>query len=401
MTDTQSSGHYAHLPEDLIKKILDDVPATVDKMNGMFKIQAGPIQKSIAALKKRGLIRQVESQNFTDSLIAVDGGSVIERMSGTDVLLAVAVGVEGLTTGKSAGWREDRSQYFQWQTVMAHDEAAQRLCQGVMFLMELSVLAGANHEIRIMDGTHFTPILKVNSMLSAKEDSAGPQYVSELGAFLKQTYKKIIPEIPDMVSEALNDDSIIAFAKYSSSRDILDSMVKRDDITVDDKTYFTLGLGEDEYVGPFSVGQSCEERRKIWDDLHIKCNLDIPERVELNHRLKEAVSPMRTKDDKGASKKSDLWFAYYKPYRGGPACRIECKRTLAENRPRFERMLCSVKRQIVFPDIREPFPQYLADLMAKSVSGGLEALQDAIRLSPKLNIRGEKFDLLMPYRSKS
>ena len=203
-----------------------------------------------------------------------------------------------------------------------------------------------------------------------------------------------------MVSEALNDDSVIALAKYSSSRDILDSKVKRDDITVDDKTYFTLGLEEDEYVKPFSVGQSDEECRKIWNDLHIKCNLEIPERVELNRRLEEAVSPMRTKDGK-RPKKSDLWFTYYKPHDGGPAYRIECKRTLAENRSRFERMLCSVKRQIVFPDIREPFPQYLADLMAKSVSGGLKALQDAIRLSPKLDIRGKKFDLLMPYRSKS
>ena len=400
MTDTQSSGHYAHLPEDLIKKILDDVPATVNKMNRMFEFQDVPIQESIAALKTKGLIRQVESQDFTDSLIAVDGGSVIERMSGTDVLLAVAVGVEGLTSGKSAGWREDRSQYFQWQTVMAHDEAAQRLCQGVMFLMELSVLAGANHEIRIMDGAHFTPILKVNSMLSARDDNAGAQYVSELRAFLKKNYEKLIPDIPDMVSEALNDDNVIALAKYSSSRDILDSRVKRNDITVDDKTYFTLGLEEEEYVGPFSVGQSREECRKIWDDLHIKCNLDIPERVELNHRLEEAVSPMRTKDGNGP-KKSDLWFTYYKPHGGGPAYRIECKRTLAENRPRFERMLCSVKRQIVFPDIREPFPQYLADLMAKSVSNALEALQDAIRISPELDIQGKKFDLLMPYRSKS
>ena len=397
MTDVPSSGHYAHLPEDLIKQILDDVPATVNKMNGMFEIQDAPIQESVDALRKKGLVRRIESQNVTDSLIAVDGGNIIERMSGTDVLLAVAVGVEGLTIEKSAGWREDRSQYFQWQTVMAHDEAAQRLCQGVMFLMELSVLAGASHEIRIMDGAHFTPILKVNSMLSAREESAGAQYVSELRAFLEKTYQKIIPDIPDMVSEALNDDSIIALAKYSSSRDILDSMVKRDDITVDDKTYFTLGLEEDEYVGPFSVGQSREERRKIWDDLHIKCNLEIPEQDELNRHLEEAVSPMRTRD----GTESDLWFTYYKPHQGGPACRIECKKTLAENRSRFERMLCSVKRQIVFPDIREPFPQYLADLMVKSVSGGLEALQDAIRLSPELNIKGEKFDLLMPYRSKS
>ena len=220
-------------------------------------------------------------------------------------------------------------------------------------------------------------------------------------AFLKETYRKVIPDIPDMVSAALNDESVIAFAKYSSSRDILDEIVRRPDITVDDKTFFTLGLGEDEYAGPFSAGQSGEERRKIWDDLHIKCNLDIPERAELNRRLDEAVNPLRTKDAAGAAKKSELWFTYYKPHDGGPACRIECKKALAGDRAKFERMLLSVKRQIVYPDIREPFPQYLADLMAKSASGGLEALQDAIRLSPKLNIQGSKFDLLMPYRSKS
>ena len=409
MSEAAASGHYAHLPEDLIKKILDAVPATVGKMNSMFDVQDDPVREEVAALRENGLVRTLSNRNFTDSLIAVDGGNVIERMSGTDVLLAVAVGVDGLTLGESAGWRKDRNQYYQWQTVMAHDEAAQRLCQGVMFLMELSVLAGANHEIRIMDGAHFTPILKVNSMLSAREESAGLQYVGELSAFLKETYRKVIPDIPDMVAAALNDESVIAFAKYSSSRDILDGIVKRPDakpnakpdITVDDKTFFTLGLKENEYVGPFSVGQSSEERRKIWDDLHIKCNLDIPEREELNRRLDEAVNSLRTKDEAGAPKKSELWFTYYKPHDGGPACRIECKRALAEDRPKFERMLLSVKRQIVYPDIREPFPQYLADLMAKSVSGGLEALQDAIRLSPKLNIQGSKFDLLMPYRSKS
>ena len=64
-----------------------------------------------------------------------------------------------------------------------------RLCQGVMFLMELSVLASSDHEIRIMDGTHFTPLLKINSLLSANEDSVGPQYTEALREFLNTTQK--------------------------------------------------------------------------------------------------------------------------------------------------------------------------------------------------------------------
>ena len=402
MNDSESGGKYAHLPEDLIKQILDAVPATVDKMNGMFDTQDEPIRDGIQSLRDHNLVRKLPEGDSTDSLIAVDGGNIVERMSGTDILLAVAVGVEGLLEGKSIGWEENRNQYYQWQTVLPHEEATPRLCQGAMFLMELSVLVGSRHEIRIMDGSHFSPIIKINSMLSAKEDSAGPTYVGALREFLRNTYEKIIPDIPDIISSAMSDEHVVAFTKYSSSRDILDEYLDDKRVSLDDKTFFTLGLEEGEYTDPMSVGQSAEERRKIWNDLHIKCNLELKESEEdLNDWLKDAIAPLRTKDaDTKEAKKSELFFTYYKPHGGGPACRIECKKKLATDKPKFERMLRSIKAQISYPDIREPFPQYLADLMAKSVSGGLEALQEAIRLSNDLKIEGSKFDLLLPYRSR-
>ena len=399
MNGGESGGNYAHLPEDLIKQILDDVPATVDKMNGMFDIQDKPIKDGISHLAKKGFICDLAAGDDTDSLVAVDGAGILEKMSGTDLLLVAAIGVEGLLKDASRGWGEGRNQYKQWQTVLPHDEATPRLCQGAMFLMELGVLADSKHEIRIMDGSHFTPIIKVNSMLSATQDHAGEQYVGALREFLKKKHDKIIPEIPDIVKAAMNDERIIAIAKYSSSRDLLEAHVGDENITLDDKTFFTLGLGEDQYTAPMSVGQSKEERRKIWNQLHMKCNLQIPEQEELNAALAEAVAPLRTRKD-NRPQQSSLFFTYYKPHKTGPAYRIECKNTLAENAPKFERMLRSVKRQIAHPDIREPFPQYLADLMAKSVSGGMTALHDAIRLSDNLNIRGAKFDLLLPYRSK-
>jgi hypothetical protein len=233
MDEYQNGRNYAHLPEELLGKILEHVPVTVEKMNQLFDIQEEPIKNGIALLRDLGLVEKNVSEVYSNSLIAVDGGVVLEKMTGTDILLAVAVGVEGLGEDKNAGWENGKNQYYQWQTVLAHDEANPRLCQGIMFLMELSVLANSSHEIRIMDGTHFTPILKINSLLSAKEDHAGPQYTDALKSFLRETYEKIIPDIPDIIQSALENEKIIAIAKYSSSRDIIDAFLHKIGINID------------------------------------------------------------------------------------------------------------------------------------------------------------------------
>jgi hypothetical protein len=397
--EIHQSRNYAHLPEELLGKILEKVPATVQKMNELFDIQDKPIQDGIRLLRENDMIRQNDADIFSTSLIAVDGGVILEKMTGTDILLAVAVGVEGLTEDYSASWRENKNQFHQWQTVLAHDEANARLAQGVMFLMELSVLANAEHEIRIMDGTHFTPLLKINSLLSAKEESAGPQYTQALKDFLNETYEKIIPDIPDIIEAALRSNAIIAIAKYSSSRDIIDAYLASRGITIDDKTFFSLGLNEDEFLSPLPVGQSEQERTKVWNDLHVRCNLMIPEEKELNKRLENVIKTIRTKEHISGDKKSELYFTYYKPYQDGPAYRIEIKKPLAEDITRLKQVLFSIKKQIVFPEIREPFPQYLVDLMAKNVAGGLFAIQEAIRLSPELKLDKGKFNLLFNYRT--
>lgn len=399
--DNQDNRNYAYLPDDLLVKILDKVPNTVDKMNRMFDVQDEPINEGIAELKKQNLINKVSTEEHTSSLIAVDGSNIVEKMTGTDILLAIGVGVEGLAENKDVEWGERKNQYYQYQTVLPHGEANARLIQGIMFLMELSVLAQADHEVRIMDGNHLTPILKVNSMLSAKDENAGKDYCEALSEFLKDTYDKIIPDIPDIISAAFSNDHIIAMAKYSSSRDIIESYLgNRSDICVDDKTFFSLGLEEDEYLKPLPVGQSKDENR-IWGDLHIKCNLDtIEEKADLNEAFAKTLEKIKTKDLKGKKKESDIYFTYYKPYKDGPAYRIEIKKSLATDQARFEKYLLSLKKQIVFPEIREPYPQYLVDLMAKSIATGLFSIQEAIRLSPDLKIDRGKFNLLFNYRTK-
>lgn len=399
MDTNQTSRHYAHLPDELLGKILENVPSTVAKMNKMFNVQDEPIKNAIAFLREKGMTRKISSKQHATSLIAVDGGVILEKMTGTDLLLAVAVGVEGLTEDDSQDWGEDKNQYYQWQTVLPHGEANARLAQGVMFLMELSVLSNCDHEVRIMDGTHFTSILKINSMLSAKDDKAGNEYSQALRDFLKETYKKIIPDIPNIITAAFNNPNIIALAKYSSSTDINSAFLKKFAIVLDDKTFFTLALDEDEYLVPLTVGQSKEEQERVWDDLHIFCNLDIDEKDDLNVELAKAIYPIRTRDRNGRWKASELYFTYYKPYKDGPAYRIELKKDVALNQKILEKYLLGLKRQTVFPEIIEPYPQYLVDLMAKSVASGMFAIQEAIKLSPDLKIDRGKFNLLLGYRT--
>lgn len=397
----QDSKNYAYLPDDLLVRILENVPDTVNKMNRMFDTQEEPILKGIEALRKDGLINKLLATEYSSSLIAVDGSNIIEKMTGTDILLAISVGVEGLSEDKNIEWGENKNQYYHWQTVLPHGEANARLIQGVMFLMELSVLAQAEHEIRIMDGNHMTPVLKINSMLSANDENAGDEYCEALAEFLKKTYNKIIPDIPDIISAAFTNDHIVAMVKYSSSRDIIDSrLVDYADIRLDDKTFFSLGLNEDEYTTPLPVGQSKDENR-IWGDLHIKCNLEsIEEKNELNKALAKSLEQIKTKDLQGQKKESNIYFTYYKPYQDGPAYRIEIKKSLAVDKAKIEKCLLSIKKQIVFPEIREPYPQYLVDLMAKSIAMGLFSIQEAIRLSPELKIDRGKFNLLFNYRTK-
>ena len=58
----------------------------------------------------------------------------------------------------------------------------------------------------------------------------------------------------------------------------------------------------------------------------------------------------------------------------------------------------SLKNQIFFPDIQEPYPQFLADVIAKNISFGMEALKSSIFSSPELT-SDKNLNQLLSYRS--
>jgi hypothetical protein len=395
----KESKKYAYLPEDLILKMLEQAPQTAKKISELINIDEVVVTKAREILDSKGIVLINDCKDLTDSLIAVDGAQIVEKKTSSDILMSLAVGVEGLKEKESITWSPEGHQYYQWQTVLPHHEANPRLAQGIMFLMELSILARADQAVRIMDGTHLTMILKLNSLLSAHDDElADESYVAALENFLKDQYEKIIPDIPDIIKDAFSDSCIIGMAKYSSSREIVDSLLKELAIVMDDKIFLTFVLKENEFTKPLSIGQGTKEKED-WKQIHIKSNLPIKsldqtQTEELNDRLAASIEPFKL----GKNKSSTLYFTFYRPFGEGPVYRIEIKEKLAVDLSRLKKILTSIKRQIIFPEIREPYPQYLADVIAKNISFGMNAVEQAICNDSSIS-NSKYFDLIFPYRT--
>lgn len=401
MTQLEASDKpYAYLPEDLLLQMLKKSANVSEQLIALLDISLDQKENGRNILNNQGLIKTVNNPTITENLIAVDGANIIEKMTGSDLVMAIAVGVEGITKTPAQQWTQDCEQYYSWQAILPHHTANSRLTQGIMFLMELSILAKTDHTFRIMDGSHITSIMKLNSLLSAKdEDLADEKYVKALQDFLHETYEKIIPDIPDIIDSAFEKDSVIGMTKYSSSREILSSILNELEIAGDDKTFFSLVLDTDEYTKPLPVGQYKKERDQ-WNDVHIRCNLDLNISDEELHILKIRLQKSLERFRPGTSNQSqsNLYFLYYKPYKNNVCYRIELKKSLAEDQSRLELLLASIKAQIFFPEIQEPYPQYLADVIAKNIALGMNALKHAIRSNTYLS-SNDNFNLLLSYRS--
>ena len=393
---TEQHKDYAYLPEDLLLQMLEKTPETAKQLAATVELNDEQADKAREILNEQEIIQTCPDGEYTSSIMAADGANIIEHKTSADILLAIAVGVDGLSDEESTAWPVEARQYQQWQAVLPHHVANPRLSQGIMFLMELSILAENDREIRIMDGSQLTTILKLNSLLSANDDDAADQpYVQSLSDFLHENYQKVIPDIPDIIRNAFSDNTVIGLTKYSSSREIIDAILHELDIKADDKVFMSMILKENEYTKPLSVGQ-CNKDKEMWKRIHMICNLEIDgvDKNDLNQRLEDALTPFKITDEHN----SELYFCYYKPNSFSSAFRFEVKKDLAEDTERLEKYFRSLERQIISPDIREPYPQYLADVIAKNISFGMEAVNQAISNDPMLN-QQKYFELIFPYRT--
>ena len=383
------------LPGDLLYEVLDQTDEIAGKMNQLLAIDKSRIGDWQQVLYDKDLVRNISGAPQEPlSVMAVDGGCTSERMTAADLLIAVVVGVQGADTGWSQQAGFEANKYLTWSDSLSHEEYNYRLLHGIMHLMELVALSASSSQIVLMDGSHITPISKINQLLGAKHEGAGSEYAQALRSFLSAKFNKIIPDIPDIFRRVFTDKRIVALTKYNSSKDFIDGVAGLSNQTnLDDKAFLSLTLKPDEYTVPQTFGQSQSERYQRWDNLRIHCNLDIAEASSLNQVFKEILSPVSTKHGKCSS----LSYLYFK-VADRLTYRLEVKQELAEDTPALEGVLYNLKLQTTFPFLTEPLPLFIADRMVKQVALTKRDIKQALLRSKSLKLDEDSLYLLNSYR---
>ena len=352
MTAPAGGQEYARLPEDLLADLLADAPLIADQVRALL----GPALAMRGELRKAavadGLVQETPPGRTATSC-AVDGGFAVERTVAVDIALSVAVGVEGC---QACAW--DNNQYVSDFHVLGHDIDNERLARAAMIAQELDVLDRAPHEFRVYDGSHVTPVIQLNSGFSSYSDDVNGR-AAELCARR---------ELPSTLRAFVTDPEVVAMPKYDSSRGLCKRLSRLigQPVPGDDKYLAGLILRGGEHTVPEQV------EGPTWRQLHLRTPSAEPHLQSFVARCDAELAPLI---------RLELYSLYFRPDDMSPAYRVEFKPALAHDPAALASLLGTLKAQMTGPFVREPYPQYLADVMAKSVSYGLSALQTAAQLA--------------------
>ena len=387
-----ASSEYAHLPDELLESILGSTSSTVSTVKSYANVNLGLIDRSRQILKTKNLLRKLSDGSQLESIAAVDGGYAVERLPEMDIALVQASGVEGLGQVESPGWGPNRHQYTSWQAALPHSGSNDVLVRGLMAVMEILTLAHSEHEVCILDGSHYSFAIALDRLFTISHAGSGVSVSRTVDDFLVANDSSLAI-LPSLVRKVMQNDHIVASTKYSSARALVEGPLREFGFRMDDKSVLMKILKGGEYTEPLRVVNQ--------DRLRVNYNVDevnIP-KAEFEWLMNEAIAGLKTRDINRLSKQSEIFYMYYRPVDYGPVYRLEIKESLAQDTDRLQSTLRTIKHQVVFPDIVEPYPQYLADLIAKSVSRGMSAVRSAVVLSEDIVDVQQNISILRGYRT--
>jgi hypothetical protein len=349
------------LPAEVLSNLLDHIPDIAHQARQLV----GPIlenrERLRDLLREKQWIEDIEEEPTEETVAAVDGAQVQDSLYAGDLLVAVAVAAEGLTP---AGLLGSCPVHSTWNRFLVHDADLDRLGKAAMVIQELHLLSRLPHDICILDGSHQTPVIVLNSALTSTS-----QEVRQAAVEVCEEFNAT--ENLARLCDPHHGASIVASPKSDSSRDLSRYFERAFSkqfprglrLPASDKVLAALVLEPGEMLKAFPVNNS-------WKRLHIRAErVDESSVKKLAGELNAAIEPL---------KQQTIRITYIKPATCSTAVKVEFKENLgADWRRRVARM---VTDETPGPHLQEPFCQYLADLWAKSVSLGVRAQMHGVRL---------------------
>ena len=329
---------FGNLPAELLKEVLEHTEKLSNELLDDFKRVDEHCQEWRKSLVDSGLLCR-DAQLDIDAIpttCGVDGSYAVERLLVSDLVIAAAVAVEGLTPPSETGyWPEPHHRV--WFEKEIHQPETSTVLRALMIGWELKLASEAPHQVILLDGSLTTPFINFNQALNKINDVPNlrtTQRFREEVTSMLEAYLKIL----DSTQE---DRFWLAIPKYTSKREIGIEMRWRTQL--DDRSLLNFLLEPGEYTTPKPLQQP-----------------DRPWHLNLN-----PLEPAGRITEKIVASLEQIPVVYYRPYSWLPALRIEMSHAVAKDQKRLATTLAGIRHQLGKALIMEPYPLYLADQMAK------------------------------------
>jgi len=378
MNQSINNNLFADLPASLIDEVLDRTHKDISReLLRAFEDIRDKQTKWRRQLEDTGLLQHAENLPRVEipTCCGVDGAYAIERLLSTDLVVAGAVAVEGLTPpSETRYWPEPR--HLVYVDTEAHDADTGSIVRGVMIGMELTLARNAPHDLIFLDGSLTTPIIFFNQALSKAKELPS----LKISAYLKQNIKLYLESYLSILTTMRSDRFWVALPKYTTRREIGEQLGWPP--VYDDRGLLSIILNVGEYTQPRALQQT---------DWHIAIPGEIREEItNLVEKITESLSEVRV--------------IYYRPDPYLPALRLETNRATAETPARLGTVLQGIKSQCYSAGIMEPYPLYMADRMVKYLPGAMPAFRQVVSQTLSETYQGNISDIftsLHSYRTES
>jgi len=368
------SPSFLEIPASLVEQMLQRTNEIGDILQSSMHDINRKREKFRLQLEQIGLLDNDINFGNIKPLVSggVDGAYAVDRLLGTDLLFAAAVGVEGineLENGKRIAPNHDVFVYPE-----KHNPENMISARAIMVEMEIKLAANAPYDIVYLDGSLTTALIHMYKAINFIENlnSKSSDKIREDFKDFLISYKKIL-DLKDTYKYYLG------IPKYTSRNDIGKNLHWPENY--DDRAILTLILDPGEFTRPklFTSEEGWHVRLPYEDK-------------ELRVLMQQVISGIK-----------NLSVIYYKPHPWCPALRIEMPSATASDETKLNSILINIKNQCQTPSIMEPFPLYMADRIAKHMAPAIPAYKQIImNQMTQLNDHNEKdiFFLMHSYRTE-
>lgn len=368
------SPSFLEIPASLVEQMLQKTNEIGDILQSSMHDINRKREKFRLQLEQIGLLDNDINFGNVKPLVSggVDGAYAVDRLLGTDLLFAAAVGVEGineLENGKRIAPNHDVFVYPE-----KHNPENMISARAIMVEMEIKLAANAPYDIVYLDGSLTTALIHMYKAINFIENlnSKSSDKIREDFKDFLISYKKIL-DLKDSYKYYLG------IPKYTSRNDIGKNLHWPENY--DDRAILTLILDPGEFTRPklFTSEEGWHVRLPYEDE-------------ELRVLMQQVISGIK-----------NLSVIYYKPHPWCPALRIEMPSAIAGDETKLNSILINIKNQCQTPSIMEPFPLYMADRIAKHMAPAIPAYKQIImNQMTQLNDHNEKdiFFLMHSYRTE-